>query len=183
MAHLDPTGVGVSQSPRPAIAGSGKPLVVLFGGSRIAQRAPLPVLADYRVISRGVSGQTTAQALLRLEEDVLAARPRAVVIQIGINDLKTLGVFRDRGNMIVGSCRSAPTPRVVKRDQRLRGRGERVAARSEERSCTVLDCSLFLSPTPGKRHEYARDALHLAQAGYEVLNRHVISVLWQVTRD
>ena len=41
-----------------------------------------------KVANRGISGDTTRGVLLRLDEDVLALRPRAVVILVGTNDLE-----------------------------------------------------------------------------------------------
>jgi lysophospholipase L1-like esterase len=41
-----------------------------------------------KVVNRGISGDTTRGVLLRLEDDVLALDPRAVVILIGTNDLE-----------------------------------------------------------------------------------------------
>lgn len=41
-----------------------------------------------KVANRGISGDTTRGVLIRLEEDVLALRPQAVVILIGTNDLE-----------------------------------------------------------------------------------------------
>jgi lysophospholipase L1-like esterase len=38
-------------------------------------------------VNRGISGQTTAQMLVRFRPDVIALRPRAVVILAGTNDL------------------------------------------------------------------------------------------------
>ena len=38
-------------------------------------------------VNRGISGQTTPQMLLRFRQDVLALRPRAVVILAGTNDI------------------------------------------------------------------------------------------------
>lgn len=38
-------------------------------------------------INRGISGQTTPQMLVRFREDVLAQKPKAVVILAGINDI------------------------------------------------------------------------------------------------
>lgn len=52
-------------------------------------------------INRGISGQTTAQMLLRFRQDVLALRPAAVVILAGTNDiagntgLATLAMIED----------------------------------------------------------------------------------------
>ena len=41
----------------------------------------------YRVISAGVNGETAADGLLRLEEDVLVADPDLITIMFGHNDL------------------------------------------------------------------------------------------------
>ena len=41
-----------------------------------------------KVANRGISGDTTRGVLLRLQEDVLALEPRAVVLLIGTNDLE-----------------------------------------------------------------------------------------------
>jgi lysophospholipase L1-like esterase len=41
-----------------------------------------------KVANRGISGDTTRGVLIRLKEDVLALKPRAVVLLIGTNDLE-----------------------------------------------------------------------------------------------
>ena len=52
-------------------------------------------------VNRGISGQTTAQMLVRFRPDVIALRPRAVVILAGTNDLSgntgptSLGAIQD----------------------------------------------------------------------------------------
>ena len=43
---------------------------------------------DLKVANRGISGDTTRGMLIRLEEDVLALNPRAVVMLMGTNDLE-----------------------------------------------------------------------------------------------
>jgi len=56
--------------------------------------AQLSKMLDQPVINAGVSGDTTARALQRLERDVLAKSPDIVLITLGGNDLKN-GVARD----------------------------------------------------------------------------------------
>ena len=41
-----------------------------------------------KTVNRGISGDTTRGVLLRLEEDVLALKPRGIVLLIGTNDLE-----------------------------------------------------------------------------------------------
>jgi lysophospholipase L1-like esterase len=38
-------------------------------------------------LNRGISGQTTAQMLLRFRQDVISLKPKVVIIQAGINDM------------------------------------------------------------------------------------------------
>lgn len=44
--------------------------------------------AEMKVANRGISGDTTRGVLIRMDEDVLALHPRAVVLLIGTNDLE-----------------------------------------------------------------------------------------------
>jgi lysophospholipase L1-like esterase len=66
---------------------TGEERVVFFGDS-ITDNWPL---AEYfpgkPYVNRGISGQTTAQMLVRFRQDVVALRPRAVVILAGTNDI------------------------------------------------------------------------------------------------
>jgi lysophospholipase L1-like esterase len=65
----------------------GEKRVVFFGDS-ITDIWPL---AEYfpgkPYINRGISGQTTAQMLVRFRQDVIALQPKAVVILAGTNDI------------------------------------------------------------------------------------------------
>jgi len=63
---------------------------VVFLGDSITQGWGLglgAVFPGVKVANRGISGDTTRGVLIRLEADVLALAPRAVVLLIGINDL------------------------------------------------------------------------------------------------
>src|SRR5215831_18314594 len=41
-------------------------------------------------LNRGIAGQTTAQMLVRFRQDVIALKPKVVVVQAGTNDLASL---------------------------------------------------------------------------------------------
>jgi acyl-CoA thioesterase I len=64
--------------------------VVLFGDS-ITDNWSAPGYGGFfpgkPYVNRGISGQTTAQMLVRFRADVIALKPRAVVIQAGTNDV------------------------------------------------------------------------------------------------
>ena len=42
-------------------------------------------------LNRGIGGQTTPQMLVRFRQDVIALKPKVVVIQAGTNDLPGTG--------------------------------------------------------------------------------------------
>jgi acyl-CoA thioesterase-1 len=72
------------------------PAVVFLGdsitsGHRLPPEAAFPHrlarALDVRVVNAGVSGDTTAGGLGRLERDVLAHHPRLVVVELGVNDI------------------------------------------------------------------------------------------------
>jgi lysophospholipase L1-like esterase len=103
--RLDPTHATLFEADNrrlsPTNTTAAKKRLILFGDSRIAKWKSLPGINEYEIVNRGVSGDTSAQAFLRLDRDVLALHPDVVVIQIAVNDLKTIGVFPSRKREIV----------------------------------------------------------------------------------
>jgi len=61
--------------------------VVFFGDSITEGWALEEYFPNKQYINRGISAQTTPQMLLRFRQDVIALRPRAVVINAGTNDI------------------------------------------------------------------------------------------------
>lgn len=80
-------------TPAPAPSGEG-PIVFLgnsiTAGHRLPREAAFPhqlgAALGVPVVNAGISGDTTGEALDRLERDVLAHRPRLVVVELGAND-------------------------------------------------------------------------------------------------
>lgn len=63
---------------------------IVFLGNSITEgwvRAQPDFFANGNYIGRGISGQTSPQALLRFRPDVVDLKPKVVVINIGINDI------------------------------------------------------------------------------------------------
>jgi lysophospholipase L1-like esterase len=212
--RLDPIGASVFaaeneqlQEPEPE-----KVRVILFGDSRIAYWDPLPSLKNCQLINRGIGGQTTAQTLLRLEGDVLQLKPAIVVLQVGINDLKTIGIFPESKNDIISLCREniniivdqivendiqavlltifPPGPvdlfrKPIWSDDICHGIEEvnKMIMELEDRGVTVLDCDSILTSGGSIRPEYAKDTLHLTSAGYEALNNSLSPVLNELIRN
>lgn len=78
--------------------------IVLFGDSRIVQWRNFPAPAGAELVMRGVAGETTAQMRLRFASDVLALNPDIVVLQMGINDMVSIGALPDRQAEIAIQC-------------------------------------------------------------------------------
>jgi lysophospholipase L1-like esterase len=55
-----------------------------------------------KAINLGIGGQTTRQVLERFRNDLDISRPYCVLIQVGINDLKCIGLLKDKS--ITHSC-------------------------------------------------------------------------------
>jgi lysophospholipase L1-like esterase len=80
--------------------------VILYGDSRTVMWSP-PEVPGFEFVNRGVSGETSAESLLRFERHVTRLQPDIVVIQVGINDMMTLGLFSDdpaAGHAIRDTC-------------------------------------------------------------------------------
>ena len=191
---------------------AGEPFVVLFGDSRISQWRPMPAVPGCRVVNRGISGQTTALLLLRLEQDVLCLRPRAVVVQAGINDLKLIGAYPDQKELILESCWKNLRELVARMEEAeiqvflltvfptgpvgvmrraiwsdevetaVKDINERMFTLSGAR-VVVIGCDPVLISSGSMIRGYAEDTLHLTPAAYEALNQWLIPQLGDLTRD
>lgn len=72
------------------LAGPADPQRVVFMGDSITEGWTVgdpAFFANRSRINRGIGGQTTPQMLLRFRDDVIALKPRAVVILAGTNDI------------------------------------------------------------------------------------------------
>jgi lysophospholipase L1-like esterase len=201
--HLDPLGLNTYSGVPSASTGV---RVVFFGDSR-ATRWPLPGnQTDWEFINRGVEAQTAAQAVLRFQAHVRPLQPDMVVVQAGVNDLKTIPLFPERKTAIIASVKENIRDIV----QQAKNLGAHVIVTTifpigefplERRlfwspdidiavqdvneylrslvssDVSVLDTAAILSKDGRANTEYYDDELHLNQAGYVVLNRELTSLL------
>lgn len=205
--HLDPLGLRFYSTARSENASPpDKPAVVFFGDSR-AQQWPMPRVSDMAFINRGVGGQTSAQALGRLPYDVLPLNPAIVVIQVGINDLKTIPSFPDRKAEIVAKCKEHIRQIVNSSAQNgaqvvvttifplgqtpvvggASGSREVEAAIDEVNrfivslagnKVKVFDAAGILADGDGKTDSlYSKNRLHLSRTGYNELNQELVHIL------
>lgn len=193
--RLDPTASAQARDRAGRVDATDTRTIVLFGDSRIRQWGSFPRPRGCRVVNQGVGDETTAQGLLRLRRDVLDLEPDLVVIQFGVNDLKSVGVLPDEAGRIERQC-VANLRRMV---EAIRGGGGEVVLLTvfpvgeasiahrlvwSDRTIEaidrvnrelrdpggpgveVLDCDPVLREGRRIRPGFAADHLHLNPAGY-----------------
>ena len=143
-------------------------------------------------VNRGISGQTTAQMVLRFEQDVIHLQPAAVVILAGTNDVAgntgpaTDEQIEDNFRAMVALARSAhirvvlasilPAERYpwkpgVEPVERIRRLNTWLAAYAADQHLVYLDYfTAMATPTGAMRPELAVDRyVHPNAAGYAVM--------------
>ncbi|WP_339136576.1 MAG: GDSL-type esterase/lipase family protein [Candidatus Electrothrix sp. GW3-4] len=200
--QLDPIGVSLFPA-TPALYPEKKrkaQRIVFFGDSRIEQWTQ-PDLTGYELFNRGIGGQTSTQILMRYDAHVRPLAPDIILIQAGINDLKTIALFPEQRDKILTDLQknlAALTQRAV--DQGITvllttifPAGKVPLARklfwSKDVEAAIVKANTFISSLQAKnilvfdaysilvgedgkiRPQYSRDLLHLNQEGYKVLNR------------
>lgn len=179
---------------------------VFFGDSRAADWSA-PDLNHFEFINRGIDSQTSEQAVQRFRHHVKPLEPQVVVIQVGINDLKTIPLFPDRKAAIISKCKenirrlvswSADSGALViatpifpidkvSLERRLFWSADVGLAIDEVNTfiyslrgenVLVFDAFSLLAGDDGAiRPEYSRDLLHVNTAGYERLNAGLAAIL------
>jgi len=137
-----------------------------------------------RVANRGISGDTTRGVLIRLQQDVLALNPKAVVLLIGTNDLEEgarpdviesntrliLTALRNHDpKMPVVLCQVFPSSAKMKRPSPLiKQTNERLMALvKNDPQVTLIDTWRLWATADGDAPiEEFPDLLHLNDAGY-----------------
>jgi len=142
--------------------------------------AQLSKMISRPVINAGVSGDTTARALQRLERDVLAFSPDIVLITLGGNDLKN-GVASDIAfknlKMIVNLIHNQGARVIIgglSIPFRDRGYGKGFNKLAAETGATLIPN--ILEGIMGNR-KLMSDSIHPNDAGYKIMAQRFYDVL------
>ena len=203
-SHLDPLGLSLFADPSPKIQ---PPVILFFGDSRAAQWTAPSQIKNVTLINRGIGNQTTAQILGRFEAHVTPLHPQIIVIQAGINDLKTIPLFPDEKERIIQNCKAnlkqivdlslASGARVIVTTIFPLGKLpiERRPFWSDDVKIAIDDVNQFLKTLASDRvtifdtgnvlanaagivdPQYSQDFLHLNPAGYNALNEAIYELL------
>ena len=206
--RLDPLGMSAydTNTVHKSVVDPDTKLVVFFGDSR-AFRWPAVELTLYRFVNRGIGAQTSAQVLARYDAHVASLQPQIVLLQVGINDLKTIPLFPERRDEIVTTLQENIAQIIEKSraqeatiilttifpvgtvpfERRLVWSNAVVEASADvnayirdlgEDDVIVFDTVPILASASGQVHEeYQIDLLHINQAGYEALNQELVRIL------
>lgn len=101
--RLNPLGLSSYQTIPTRTAPDVKRLV-FFGDSRTESWSSPANLNGWEFINRGIGGQTTAQVLGRFSAHITPLQPQVIVLQVGVNDLRTIPIFPDKRAEIIANC-------------------------------------------------------------------------------
>ncbi|MCB1241175.1 MAG: GDSL-type esterase/lipase family protein [Verrucomicrobiales bacterium] len=160
---------------------------VVFLGDSITQgwgEAMGGSFGPLKVANRGISGDTTRGMLIRLQEDVLSLKPKAVVLLMGTNDLEegaTPEVIAGNLKLILAAlkahnpdmpivlCQVFPSSASKKRPaDQIKKINELYAAavKGDAQVILIETWTLFANPQGDSKVEEFPDLLHPNQAGY-----------------
>lgn len=197
--RLDPLGLNYYPVNSEGTVDQLESRVVFLGDSR-AENWPSPNIDGYEFVNRGISSQTSTQVVQRFSPHVRSLNPDIVIIQVGVNDLKTVSLFPERRESIVHNTK-ANIERIVNESHSLGAVvivttifpvGEVPLQRRpfwsddiaqaigdvnayiktlRDEQTVVFDTFPLLADGRGVlRAEYRSDELHLNVQGYAVLN-------------
>jgi lysophospholipase L1-like esterase len=185
------------------VAPTGNELRVVFMGDSITDSWDNPRFGGFfpgkPYIDRGISGQTTPQMLIRFRADVIALKPKAVVILAGTNDIAgntgpmSLEAIEDNLTSMAELARAnkirvvlaavlpvsdydrtkegKPITRTVQRPpERIKALNDWIRKYAADTHAIYLDYFAAMVDDRGfLKEELSEDGLHPNQKGYEVM--------------
>lgn len=210
--RLDPLGLKVyPRQPHPQVRShTDRIKVVFFGDSRAFAWTEPSNLDRFESINRGIGAQTTSQVLGRYDRHIRPLNANILVLQVGINDLKTIPLFPHLKENIISQSQ-ANIEQIVRQAQRQNtvvivstifpvgevpltrrlfwspdadAAIEQVNAFIHQlaaKQVIVFDTAAILANDKGRvKDDYGLDFLHLNETGYQALNRELVPLLQQV---
>ncbi len=176
------------------------PKVIFIGNSITdgwASKRP-DFFTDHQFLGRGISGQTSPQLLLRFQKDVIDLHPKAVVINIGTNDIAentgkysleyTMSNIKSMLELAKANKIKVYLSSVLPVDiypwrkdisnavELIHALNVRIKQLAKEKRVQYIDYFKEMSKENGGMiDEYTYDGVHPTDKGYEVMERIVLS--------
>lgn len=204
--RLDPLGISYYPVDLNKPTNPNQTRLVFFGDSRAASWIS-PNLGQHEFINRGISSQTTIQTLQRFPSHVSDLKPNIILIQVGVNDLKTVALFPEKRDSIVRDCQ-ANIKRIVEESRKLgaiviittifpvgkvplqrqhvwsddigkaiKETNDYIATLANEKTIVFDTFSILADKQGAMLQQYSEDELHLNQQGYAVLNQQFVKLI------
>jgi len=180
--------------------------IVFFGDSRAAMWVKPNKINNVSFINRGIGSQTSTQVLGRFEQHILPLAPDILVLQVGINDLKTIPLFPQQKTRIINNCKRNIQEIIAQSVQqnitvilttifpiglvpliRQPFWSPDVAVAVEEvnaylkslkaKNVFILDAYSLLVEDQQVKRQYVYDTLHINRRGYQALNQELVKML------
>jgi lysophospholipase L1-like esterase len=164
-------------------------------------------MEGYEFINRGIGSQTSIQTLQRFDQHIQPLQPDVVLIQVGVNDLKTIPLFPQRKELTIADCKTN-IQKIVEQSKALGAVViltpilpvgeiplERKPFWSDDVNLAIEEVNTYIKSLASEnviifdpfsilldekgvvKREYSKDELHLNEKGYEVLNQEFIQFL------
>jgi lysophospholipase L1-like esterase len=206
--NLDPLGIRAfsANSLGNDVPAASTTTVVFFGDSRAEMWSAPANLKGFSFVNRGINTQTSAQVLGRFDRHIVPLQPNIIIVQVGINDLKTIPLFPEQKAAIITNCK-ANIQQLVARSlnsgatvilttifpigpvplTRQPFWSPDIAQAVSEvnaylyslkaKNVLILDTYSLLAQNGQVQSDYVHDTLHINVRGYEVLNQELTKVL------
>ncbi|WP_413164226.1 GDSL-type esterase/lipase family protein [Capilliphycus salinus ALCB114379] len=205
--RLDPLGWGkYPLDSNPPAKTNSKVRLIFFGDSRSASW-PSPEVEGFEFINRGIGSQTSIQTIQRFEQHITPLKPDVVLLQVGVNDLKTIPLFPWRKELTISDSKRN-IQEIVEKSKALGAVViltpifpvgdiplERQPFWSDEVGLAIEDVNTYINSLADEnviifdalsvlvdekgvvKREYQKDELHLNSEGYKVLNQEFVKFL------
>ena len=144
---------------------------------------------QYKVVNRGIGGDTTFDLQNRLQVSAYDLKPKVVVMLIGANNIQTM--FENYEDIVIGLKTNLPNTKIVllsltsmsgtwgHNNQIACFNNVKIELIAKKHNCTFIDLynPLFNLETNSLSAEYTIDGGHLTEQGYWVVTNTITPVL------
>ena len=144
---------------------------------------------DYKVVNRGIGGDTTFGVEKRLDSSVYDVHPKVVNLLIGANNFDTM--LENYESIITKIKTNVPETKIIlcsltsmtgnwgKNNEKARNNNVKIKEIAERQGCVYADLyNALLDPSTNElKEEYSVDGGHLTESGYQIVTSVITPIL------